>query len=295
MERLARRGLLLLQVGASLGALAALEGGVARVLALFNSEVETAWRPPRPHWSGQLQAIGRRQRRHLTRCLNRAWGQKQGPLRLQNGRRWSGWPLRGQRVGEAQHPGPHAMLVDAGAMERERSPPRGGEQARVFCPVDGCPAANPRAARGWGSHAAGPTWTTMPLEPCRGRSRSLLCSPQLGPLSGMWPSACRSIQWGPPSVPACSRGLCSTCGGPASAALFLADRYFGMCPKSLVRRGPNALPSSGRSSAPQLGRSLVGPAHAPESRASTCTTWRGPTATASRTIHSSAVWAVAGR
>ena len=54
-------------------------------------------------------------------------------------------------------------------------------------------------------------------------------------------------------------------------------------------------PSSGRSSAPQLGRSLVGPAHAPESRASTCTTWRGPTATAGRAIHSSAVWAVAGR
>ena len=122
MGRLAWCGLLLLQVGASFGALADLEGGGGRVLALpFNSEVETAWRPPRPHWSGQLQAIGRRQRRHLTRCLNRAWSQKQGPsLRLQGGRHWSGWPLRGQRVGEAQHPGPQAMLVDAGAMEREQ-------------------------------------------------------------------------------------------------------------------------------------------------------------------------------
>jgi hypothetical protein len=64
MGRLAWCGLLLLHVGASFGALAALEGGGARGLALpFNSEVETAWRPPRPHWSGQLQAIGRRQRR----------------------------------------------------------------------------------------------------------------------------------------------------------------------------------------------------------------------------------------
>ena len=247
MERLARRGLLLLQVGASLGALAALEGGVARVLALFNSEVETAWRPPRPHWSGQLQAIGRRQRRHLTRCLNRAWSQKQGPsLRLQGGRHWSGWPLRGQRVGEVQHPGPQAMLVDAGAMERERSPPRGGEQARVFCPVDGCPASNPRTARGWGSHAA---------------MRPHLDDHAAGTLQGAIPAAYCAAH---------SLDHCRVCGllvaarfngahprcRPAARDSLLATvvaliwppffwqtfRYFGTCPKSLARRGPNALP-----------------------------------------------------
>ena len=220
MGRLAWCGLLLLHVGASFGALAALEGGGARVLALpFNSEVETAWRPPRPHWSGQLQAIGRRQRRHLTRCLNRAWSQKQGPsLRLQGGRHWSGWPLRGQRVGEAQHPGPQAMLLDAGATERERSPPRGGEQARIFCPVDGCPAANPRTARGWGSHAAmrphlddhaaGTLQGAIPVAYCAAHSldHCRVC--------GLLVAA--RFNGGPPSVPACSPGLCSTCCGSSS-------------------------------------------------------------------------------
>ena len=236
MGRLAWCGLLLLQVGASFGALADLEGGGGRVLALpFNSEVETAWRPPRPHWSGQLQAIGRRQRRHLTRCLNRAWSQKQGPsLRLQGGRHWSGWPLRGQRVGEAQHPGPQAMLVDAGAMERERSPPRGGEQARVFCPVDGCPASNPRTARGWGSHAAmrphlddhaaGTLQGAIPAAYCAAHSLDhcrvcgLLVAARFNGAHPRCRPAARDS-----AAPAAAAAAAGNGGGPDMAALFLAD------------------------------------------------------------------------
>ena len=198
MGRLACCGLLVLHVGASFGDLAALDGGGARVLAFpLNSEVETAWRPPCPHWSGQLQAIGRRQRRHLTRCLNRAWSQKQGPsLRLQGGRHWSGWPLRVQRVGEAQHPGTQAMLVDAGAMERVRSPPRRGEQTSTsLLPCGWMPSCQP-PHRSW---MGVPCSHAVPLgRPCRlnlagGDPRGLLCRPQLGRLSGMWPSGCRSI------------------------------------------------------------------------------------------------------
>jgi len=152
----------------------------------------------------------------------------------------------------------------------------------------------------------GPTWTTMPLEPCRGRSPRLIVPPTAWttvgyvafwlPLDLMGPTLGAGLQPGTLQHLLRRQQLLATVVALLAPPFFWqTSRYFGMCPKSLVRRGPNALPSSGRSSAPQLGRSLVGPAHAPESRASTCTTWRGPTATAGRAIHSSAVWAVAGR
>ncbi|CAE7380722.1 unnamed protein product [Symbiodinium sp. CCMP2592] len=78
-------------------------------------------------------SLGRHERRRLTEQLNKAWA---GPaqrrarllrprLRASRGRRhvrqgqapknlptWRGWPLRGQRIGEAQHPGPAAKETE---------------------------------------------------------------------------------------------------------------------------------------------------------------------------------------
>ena len=234
MGRLAWCGLLLLHVGASFG-----------VLALFNSEVETAWRPPRPHWSGQLQAIGRRQRRHLTRCLNRAWSQKQGPsLRLQGGRHWSGWPLRGQRVGEAQHPGPHVSGLHHAAASKHASSALWMD-ALLPTPaplVDGGPM-----------QPCGPTWTTMPLEPCRGRSPRLIVPPTAWttvgyvafwlPLDLMGPTLGAGLQPGTLQHLLRRQQLLATVVALIWPPFFWQTfRYFGTCPKSLARRGPNALP-----------------------------------------------------
>ena len=198
MGRLAWCGLLLLHVGASFGALAALEGGGARVLALpFNSEVETAWRPPRPHWSGQLQAIGRRQRRHLTRCLNEPGLEPEArPFLAAAGRPalvWLAvaWPARGG--GTTPGPTGHAGGCwghGAWAVSTTRR-----RASTSLLPCGWMPCCQPPHRSWMGvpcSHAA-------PLgRPCRwnlagGDPRGLLCRPQLGPLSGMWPSGCRSI------------------------------------------------------------------------------------------------------
>ena len=160
------------------------------------------------------------------------------------------WPARGG----AQHPGPQAMLVDAGAMERERSPPRGGEQARVFCPVDGCPASNPRTARGWGSHAAmrphlddhaaGTLQGAIPAAYCAAHSldhcrvcgllvaaRFYGAHPRCRPAAGTRQHLLRRQQ------------LLATVVALIWPPFFWqTPRYFGTCPKSLACRGPNALP-----------------------------------------------------
>ena len=96
-------------------------------------------------------------------------------------RRWSGWPLRGTRVGEASHPGPsltpslgtplggeraELMDLDGLAGARARSPTGDGRPAhrrrlessgssvRCFCPVPGCGRGDPTRATGWSSHQA---------------------------------------------------------------------------------------------------------------------------------------------
>ena len=126
------------------------------------------------------------------------------------------------------------MLVDAGAMERERSPPRRGEQARVFCPVDGCPAANPRTARGWGSHAAmrshlddhaaGTLQRAIPAAYCAAHSVDhcrvcgLLVAARFNGAHPWCRPAARDS-----AAPAAAAAAAGNGGGPDMAALFLAD------------------------------------------------------------------------
>ena len=119
-------------------------------------------------------------------------------------------------------------------MERERSPPRIGEQARVFCPWVPCWQAPCRSWMGVPcSHAA-------PLgRPCRwnlagGDPRSLLCRPQLGPLSGMWPLLAARFNW---AYARCRPDLLRRQQLLATVVALLwppffwqTSRYFGMCP-----------------------------------------------------------------
>lgn len=80
-------------------------------------------------------------------------------------RRWRGWPLRGRRIGEASHPGPPMPGTPVGserAQQRRRdrsgSPDTMavdgvGAACRPYCPVAGCPCADPSRAAGWTNKA----------------------------------------------------------------------------------------------------------------------------------------------
>ena len=98
----------------------------------------------------------RRPCRRLFAAQRATWGQ--GPPRRSI--RWSGWPHRGERVGEAFYPGP--------ASERERSPPPAARPATVHCPVIGCPSSCQTIAPGWSSD--GPTSMTTQPATCRATS-----------------------------------------------------------------------------------------------------------------------------
>ena len=190
-----------------------------------------SWRPavdsPPPRWDAPAP-IGRRERRQLTLALNRSWSRCRPPSRPRRSccrarltQRWSGWPLRGVRVGEARHPGPDSMEVDGGR-DRERSPARGQRPLRVFCPVEGCPCSDASSARGWASHSA---------------MRPHLDDHAAGTLHGGVPE---------PYCTAHNLERCSVCG------LLVATRYNGSHPRCrpLARQpaasgGPASPPASG--------------------------------------------------
>ena len=79
------------------------------------------------------QVRWRRKRGHLFK--QRAnWRYASKPLRL-----WSGWPLRGRRIGEAANPGPEpGTPLGSERPARERSPPRACSCSR-FCLCRGGP------------------------------------------------------------------------------------------------------------------------------------------------------------
>lgn len=99
----------------------------------------------------------------------------------------------------------------------------------------------------------GPTWTTMPLEPCRGRSPQLIVPPTAWttvgyvafwlPLDLMGPTLGAGLQPGTLQHLLRRQQLLATVVALIWPPFFWQTfRYFGTCPKSLARRGPNALP-----------------------------------------------------
>ena len=154
------------------------------------------WEATRPAAELIPGSLGRQHRRRLTRLLNAGappsssswdpllglrpatveirWRRSRGRLYAKQRARWrrqprlsswSGWPLRGQRVGEASHPGPEpGTRVGGERPRRERSPrasapapaPAGvaGRAGRVYCPVPACRCSDPARARGWANEAS---------------------------------------------------------------------------------------------------------------------------------------------
>ena len=166
-------------------------------------------------------SLGWRRRLALTKALNQHWQQPipvvtWDPLlpwrsvqpacrfRRRCGRlfprhpRWSGWPNRGIRIGEAKHPGPPVSQ-----QKRERSPPRqDAAPARVFCPVAACPCSDPARARGWATvagmkhhidaHLAGSLQGEVPIPwlHTHNRTRCLVCGLSVSSAHGVHPT-CR--------------------------------------------------------------------------------------------------------
>lgn len=70
---------------------------------------------------------------------------------------WRGLPMHGCRIGEAKNPGPGAPGTPVGgergpaasSRRRPRSPSPPGDGRRIYCPVPGCPCADPARAPGW--------------------------------------------------------------------------------------------------------------------------------------------------
>ena len=156
-----------------------------------------SWSPPQVRWSKRCRCLFKRQRAN--------WKAK-APLQTLY---WSGWPLRGQRIGEAGHPGSPDGTGDC----RERSPLPGRRAAsssagpspavsRVFCPVPGCPCSDPARARGWAndasmrphidSHLAGTLAGEVPRAwmEAKQRIRCLVCGLSVSARCGVHPT-CR--------------------------------------------------------------------------------------------------------
>lgn len=158
-----------------------------------------------------LPRLGRRSRQQLTASLNRLWGaqahearvgcrhRRHRPSRPARRRLWNGWPSRGCRIGEASNPGPAAPGTPVGgergaARRRDRSaspramvvdsPPA---PHRLYCPVPGCPSADPSRAAGWtnkstlrshvDAHLAGTLQGQVPPQWFKGhnRQRCVVC------------------------------------------------------------------------------------------------------------------------
>ena len=86
----------------------------------------------------QLPQFPRRRPRRLFERQRRVWGQQ--PLRTRE--HWSGWPLRGLRVGEAAHPGPAAPGTAVGGEQprrRQRSPSIGSGCSWTLPCIAPCP------------------------------------------------------------------------------------------------------------------------------------------------------------
>ena len=154
-----------------------------------------------------------RRPRILLKYQRVTWGQS---CRRRAKQRWSGWPLRGCRIGEAGHPGPQPGTPLGGERRaRERSPPRPAacipartgtpaavRSARVFCPVAGCPCSDAARARGWASeanmrshidaHLAGSLEGDVPQTwlQSRGRIRCPVCGLSVSECHGIHPT-CR--------------------------------------------------------------------------------------------------------
>ena len=187
-----------------------------------------------------LPCIGRRERKLLTAELQRRWGKHAcealwwlptcGPglplprirrrrqcrlferqrrsWQCQPRRRFSGWPLRGCRIGEALHPGPQPGTPLGGerhARRRQRSPSMDVDASgpgRVYCPVAGCPCGDANRARGWSdnhsmrahidAHMAGTLQGEVPLDwlQAQRRQRCTVCGLSVSTRHGMHPT-CR--------------------------------------------------------------------------------------------------------
>ena len=192
--------------------------------------------PSSPTWELQ-PAIGRHQRRLLTRILNSsctreatAWDPVEclGP--------WSRPQLenRRPRIGEAANPGPPAPGTPVGG-ERpygrrplEERPSMdvdsGGNAGRVYCPVPACPCGDPRRARGWASdatmrphidaHLSGALCGEVPAQwlQARGRQRCAVCglSVSICSMGCTLPAAPMLARlW--PILAACAKGMPSHC------------------------------------------------------------------------------------
>ena len=88
-----------------------------------------SWSPPQVRWSKRCRCLFKRQ------CAN--WKAKAPRQTLY----WSGWPLRGQRIGEAGHPGPPDGTGDC----RERSPLPGRRAASSSARCGIHPTCRPEA------------------------------------------------------------------------------------------------------------------------------------------------------
>ena len=136
------------------------------VLQCLCADVPLQLRDRAPARSCDLPSLGRRERRVLTLQLNQVWaGPAQQRARLprprrrvgrcrrsqeqgqtpRNSARWRGWPLRGQRVGEAKHPGPGAKETEHQVVIRkdfwtglvdEPCPATSGESRPKFCQLE---------------------------------------------------------------------------------------------------------------------------------------------------------------
>ena len=150
------------------------------------------------------------------------WKGRRGAWFRRRMRRWSGWPYRGKRVGEASNPGPEPGTPVGGERPpRERSPPRAGSApgpaaaaqpaarvasakavGRVYCPVSTCPCSDAARARGWANvaamrshidaHLAGAAGGEVPQAwlQANGRTRCLVCGLSVSEKFGIHPT-CR--------------------------------------------------------------------------------------------------------
>ena len=166
------------------------------------------WRPPQP-------CFPRRAPRRLFAKQRANWGDHR------SGRRqlWSGWPERGRRIGEAANPGPPAPgtlvggerpypVADSRRRPREAEPanmavdevPANPVASRVYCPVVGCPCADPAKAAGWAtvttmqhhidSHLAGTLQGEVPAAwlQAQSRQRCRVCGMSVSCRHGVHPT-----------------------------------------------------------------------------------------------------------